>query len=278
MFDALIRRLRLFKHLQSERRALDQIKPAKADASRLRRIGPADLQAIFQPPESASEWAEVSAELERIVHLEDMKTDGVNPGDRRALYHLVRALKPKRILEIGTNVGASTLNIAAAVKRTMTTDATGTHKLVTVDIRDVNDAPNAYWKLCNLPRPPRDNIAALGMAPCVTFVTTASLAYLDACSEQFDLIFLDGDHGASTVYQEIPKALRVLSQGGTILLHDFFPQNRPLWSNNAVIVGPQLGCERLQREGANFKVLPLGALPWPTKLGSNVTSLALIST
>ena len=144
------------------------------------------------------------------------------------------------------------------------------HSLVTVDIVDVNHAPDAFWRLGGLPRSPRDNIEALGMMEHVTFVTNSSLTYLDECDESFDFIFLDGDHSAAMVYQEVPRALRRL------LLHDFFPQNRPLWSDRAVVPGPFLAVKRLVREQANVSVIPLGSLPWPTKLHSNVTSLAML--
>ena len=43
-----------------------------------------------------------------------------------------------------------------------------------------------------------------------------------------------------------------------------------------MIPGPFLGTERLKAEGAKLTVLPLGELPWPTKYGSNLTSLALM--
>jgi hypothetical protein len=61
-----------------------------------------------------------------------------------------------------------------------------------------------------------------------------------------------------------------------ILLHDYFPDLKPLWSNGRVIPGPWLAIERLKREGAPLTVKPFGALPWPTKLNSNNTSLALL--
>jgi len=78
------------------------------------------------------------------------------------------------------------------------------------------------------------------------------------------------------VYREIPVALRLLNPGGVILLHDYFPDVKPLWSNGVVIRGPFAATERLKAEGARIEVLPLSELPWPTKLGSSVTSLALL--
>jgi predicted O-methyltransferase YrrM len=94
--------------------------------------------------------------------------------------------------------------------------------------------------------------------------------------EPYDLIFLDGDHRLKTVVAESPAALRRLRPGGFLLLHDFFPGLRPLWPDGKVIEGPQLAVRRLQRAGWRIDVRPLGDLPWPTKLGTARTSLALL--
>jgi predicted O-methyltransferase YrrM len=174
------------------------------------------------------------------------------------------------VLEIGTHVGGSTIHIAAALAK-----IGDEPKLITVDVEDVNDAPNASWKNYGLPRSPRDALAQLGLAERVQFCATNSFDYFARRDQLFDFIFLDGDHSAATVYQELALALGHLRPGGTILLHDFFPGLRSLWSNGSVIRGPQLAVARYQREGSDIVVRPLGALPWPTKLGSNITSLAL---
>jgi predicted O-methyltransferase YrrM len=116
----------------------------------------------------------------------------------------------------------------------------------------------------------------MGLAGNVKFVARSSLDFLADPGEDFNLIFLDGDHSAPTVYREIPAALQRLSPGGLILLHDYFPGGRSLWPGDPVIAGPWLGIERLRREGAKLQVLPLGDLPWPTKLGRSVTSLAVV--
>ena len=119
----------------------------------------------------------------------------------------------------------------------------------------------------------------LGLGGLVTFVAGDSLDYMASCDggkDGFDIVFLDGDHSAAAVYREIPAALRILRPGGVIVLHDYFPELKPLWSNGFVLEGPYLATERLRREGAGLVALPLGALPWPTKLGSCVTSLALL--
>jgi predicted O-methyltransferase YrrM len=278
MFEDFRSWWRRTKTIRAEEAILSNLPRAEnIDTSKLRKIDKGEIERILTEPKLHEEWLVLAKEIDQLILFEDMKTGGVNPGDRRALYYLVRALGLKRVLEIGTNVGASTIHIAAAMKvNLLADDEPNKHSLVTVDIADVNHAPDASWRLGALPRSPRDNIEAMGMLEHVTFVTNSSLTYLDECDESFDLIFLDGDHSAATVYQEIPRALRRLRESGFLLLHDFFPKNRPLWSDRAVVPGPLLAVERLIREHANVRVIPLGSLPWPTKLHSNVTSLAML--
>jgi hypothetical protein len=62
-----------------------------------------------------------------------------------------------------------------------------------------------------------------------------------------------------------------------ILLHDYFPGNQPLWAGQKPLIGPWAAMERIRRENEGLLVLPLGELPWPTKLGSQVTSLAIVT-
>ena len=77
--------------------------------------------------------------------------------------------------------------------------------------------------------------------------------------------------------KEAAAALKLLRPGGLILLHDFYPQGRPLYPGGDAIVGPDRALQRVRRECPEVSVLPLGALPWPTKDGSNMTSLALVA-
>ena len=203
------------KKFEPSRRFFLNLPRAEIDASKLGKIDKGEIDRILTEPKLHEEWLVLAKEIDQLILIEDMKTGGVNPGDRRALYYLVRALGLKRVLEIGTNVGASTIHIAAAMKVNLLADEKpNEHSLVTVDIVDVNDAPDAFWRLGGLPRSPRDTIEAMGMVEHVTFVTNSSLTYLDECDESFDLIFLDGDHSAAMVYQEVPRALRRLREPG----------------------------------------------------------------
>lgn len=269
--------------LRKARRALDTVAQRACDVSTLRKASSIDLPAIWTDETAIAAFAAVAPTLERHAGAAPAaaRTDGnrgVNPGDRRAIFHLVRALRPQRVLEVGTNVGFSTLYIAAAL-------ASGA-RITTLDIIDVNDPAEQPWADAGgAPYLPRDLMRAAGFADMVRFVKSDSIAFLeqgrkqenDAGQQPYDLIFLDGSHKAEVVYREIPLALGALAPGGVILLHDYYPDHRWLWNNKVVIPGPCLAVERLRAEGAQITVLPLGTLPWPTKLDSRVTSLALLA-
>jgi predicted O-methyltransferase YrrM len=232
------------------------------------------LQAIFVFPRLHAVW-----EQDRPIVEAMMVPDGswaANPGDRRALYYLVQALQPRSVLEIGTYVGCSTLSIALALNRVDSSTGGPKGQLHTVDICDMNDPAAKPWQAHGFLSSPQDLVAAAGCGAFVTFHTADSREFLRTCSRRFDLIFLDGLHDADQVYQEIPLALARLNRGGFILLHDYFPGLKALWSDGTVIPGPYSAIARLRKEGAAMTALPLSALPWPTKLNSNVTSLALL--
>jgi predicted O-methyltransferase YrrM len=259
-FDDLVERLRLLLR--------PSLRSAAEAAGALDRL---DLTAAFGAPAVESDWNSAAARIEKLGFTAEA---GMNPGDRRALYYLVRHLRPRRILEIGTQAGASTVHLAAGLADAH--PGSLEPRLLTVDIKDVNHPETAAWRAFRLPQSPRDAMLRLGYGDLVEFRTARSLEVLREAGEAYDLIFLDGDHRLKTVVAEVPAALRRLRSGGLLLLHDFFPGLRPLWPDGKVIQGPQLAVQRLQRAGWPITVRPLGELPWPTKLGTSMTSLALL--
>jgi predicted O-methyltransferase YrrM len=238
------------------------------DPGNLRRTTVADLRAALACGQD--DCARLDARLDS-VHTSS-GIGGVNPGDRSALAHLVLRLRPRRVLEVGTHVGASTASIALALA-----ELGGDRVLDTVDIEDVNDPGRRRWEAAGADRSPLEMLRALGVADRVRFITDNSLAHLARTETHYDLVFLDGDHAAPTVYREIPAALARLREEGVIVLPDYFPGCRPLWSDGRLDPGPWLAVARLETEGADVIAVPLGMLSWPTKLGSNRTSLALLS-
>lgn len=260
------KRIRLRKELKQ----LESTQRAECKTDNLRYKSDISLSDIFSSHEIEGMWHVSEKEIKQFSIPDG--TGGVNPGDRRAIYYLISAIKPLSVLEIGTHIGASTVHIASALRYTSEKDS----NLTTVDVVDVNSQIEKPWLKHGTTHSPIEMIDKMGYGSFVNFITDSFLHYAVNCPHAFDFIFLDGDHSAATVYQEIPVALNLLNQNGVILLHDYFPDMKPLWSNGSVIPGPFLATEKLRREGMNVTVLPLGKLPWPTKLGSNVTSLALL--
>ncbi len=230
-----------------------------------------DLAAVFKAAAVDSDWRAVSA---RIQQLEISAEAGMNPGDRRALYYLVRHLRPRRVLEIGTQAGASTVHLAAALNDAHPGPAEP--RLLSVDIKDVNHPETAAWRAFRLPQSPAAAMRRLGYGDLVQFRVARGVEVLREAGEPYDLIFLDGDHRLKTVVTEVPAALDRLRPGGFLLLHDYFPELRPLWPDGKVIEGPYLAVRRLQQAGWPIEARPLGQLPWPTKQGTAMTSLALL--
>lgn len=233
-------------------------------------ITPQMLAGFFSSPERETSW---NAALEKITDVYGRTTamGGVNPGDRRALYYLVHALRPQNLLEVGTHIGASTVFLAEALN-TVSPQA----RMTTVDILDVNN-PEGPWKQQGLAMPPRQYLEKLGTAGRVEFRVAPSSEYLKNAAQKFDFIFLDGDHSSRTVYDEVSLALKVLNSDGVILLHDYYPAARPLFKDGNIIAGPFMALNRIMNENKYIKVLPLGDLPWETKQGLRTTSLALLT-
>ncbi len=249
-----------------------QATPTMRDSARIAAaVDTLDLSALLRDPATAPAW---TAAEQRIAVLGLTGVGGMNPGDRRALYYLLRHLRPQRVLEIGTLAGASTVHLAVGLADAWpsSTDL----RLLTVDIVDVNDSDRAAWRRLGLAQSPRQAMERLGLGGLVEFRTARSLDLLTQPGESFDLIFLDGDHRLETVIAEIPAALGRLRPGGLLLLHDYFPDLHPLWPDGKVIDGPARAVRRLRRAGWPIAVVPLGKLPWPTKEGTSRTSLALL--
>lgn len=265
----LKRLINFFKEKQIPENKLEAISMLHCNTSNLGKTTLQELTQWFNDQELNNLWNLVKQDIESLK-LPEM-TGGVNPGDQRALFYLISALKPQKVLEIGTHIGCSTIHIALALKNL------SSHSLVTVDIKDVNDPIQQPWLEFNGSASPSDLIQKLGCQQFTQFEISPSIEFLDNDQQKFDFIFLDGSHEAEMVYQEVPRALEKLSKSGFILLHDYFPDGKSIWGNQQPITGPYLAIKRLQKEGANFNVIPLGKLPWPTKLGTNITSLALLT-
>jgi hypothetical protein len=89
------------KSTRAEQASLSKLPRAEIDTGKLGKIDKGEIERILTEPKLHDEWRVMAKEIDRLILIEDMKTGGVNPGDRRALFYLVRALGPERVLEIG---------------------------------------------------------------------------------------------------------------------------------------------------------------------------------
>lgn len=240
------------------------------DSFNLRAAENLPLSEILRNEDIATAWERDHSLIQRLYGDEDTM-GGVNPGDRRALYYLVMALSPQNVLEVGTHIGASTLHIARALKR-----LNQNGKMTSVDIVDVNHPERGAWKQLGLRKSPKEFARDLECLEQMEFRTGASLDLMQTTSQRYDFIFLDGDHSVRAVYREVSAALSHLKANGVILLHDYYPGVRPIYPDKATISGPFHAIERISKENPTIGVLPLGDLPWPTKQGTNATTLALL--
>lgn len=117
----------------------------------------------------------------------------------QTLYALIRALKPKRILEMGALEGCSSTHMAQALA------ANGVGKLLSVDI-----APGTGSKLPE------------ALRPYVTQRVEWAGEALDSAKSKFNLIYEDTDHSRATTRAIWEKALEKIAPGGVIISHDPF--------------------------------------------------------
>jgi len=231
------------------------------------------INKVFKSEIIKNQWEEYKSIVKNFQT--QMPSGGVNQGDRRALFYLISNFKASRVLEIGTHIGSSTLAITASLdinKKLLD------HKpyLTTVDFMDVNSELDRPWERFGSNISPLNLMKKVKHDTLVEFIHKDSIEYMQTTDNKFDFIFLDGDHSANAVYKEVSLALNLLNENGIILLHDYFPDKEPLWSNGKVIPGPFWAIERIKKEGVKIDVMPLGKLPWKTKLDSNITSLCIL--
>jgi predicted O-methyltransferase YrrM len=246
-----------------DKRALSRLPTATVDGHHL--LSALDLSDLLINPAADAAWQRSAPEL-GALQLPD-ETGGMTSGECRLLYYLTAFLKPSSVLEIGTHIGASTVHFAAALR-----DHTNNGTLTTVDIVDVN-AEHGPWRTLGAAKP-SDLVRTIGMGDRVRFVVAPALDLL-AAEKRFDLILLDGDHAADAVYREVPAALRCINPGGVIVLHDYFPDLKPIF-RDPPLPGPFLALSHLRKQHPSLAVQTFAPLPWPTKHGTHRTCLALV--
>jgi predicted O-methyltransferase YrrM len=155
---------------------------------------------------AASAWDDVDRYFHQHLIGDDPALDGaleraaaaglpahdVAPNQGKLLYLLARMCGARRVLELGTLAGYSTIWLARAAPDVVTLELLPEHAAVA-----------------------EENLRAAGLAERVTIVTGDALEALARLEEPFDLVFLDADKQRNAEYLE--HALRLTRPGGVIV-------------------------------------------------------------
>lgn len=141
------------------------------------------------------------------------------PASGRFLFGLVRATRPRRVLELGTNLGVGAAHIAAAL---CVTEAEGgpAGRLVTVEGAPALAALAAghLARLGHAVGPDPDDRVRLVVGPFAE-------ALPDVLAEEgpFDLVFIDGHHEAEAALGYLATVEPHLGAGALVVLDDVEP-------------------------------------------------------
>ncbi len=139
----------------------------------------------------------------------------ISSSPQFTLYRLVRHLKPSRILEIGTQEGASAVAMAIAMAHNGTpVDITCIDPFLPCGDNYGDETFQAFSK----------NIGSTGLANGIRLLKSFSglaLGLLKEHNEAFDLILVDGSHKYEDVKSDFTLSLPLIRGGGYIWLHDY---------------------------------------------------------
>jgi predicted O-methyltransferase YrrM len=165
-----------------------------------------------------SEWGlsrrDGLAAVERVLAAHPELTGSMQSEHYVLFGAISESRKPKRILEIGTFDGRGAGVLAALFPAA---------RIDTLDLPDDHAAFKESYKRkdaavrLNFIRK-RDTL--LAKFSNVTFEPLNSVALSNAARENYDLIWVDGDHGYPTVAIDIVNAFRLLNAGGLVMCDD----------------------------------------------------------
>jgi predicted O-methyltransferase YrrM len=200
------------------------------------------------------------------------KKQTVADADCFALFALTRGAGATTALEIGTNLGLSTVHIAGALQ------ANGMPaKLTTVDIIDVNDETVGRFRTYGAAMSAGQRVRAFGLADGVAFVVSPSETFLKRSRDSYDLIFVDGDHSEAAAYFDIMRSLLRLNERGILVLHDYNDPDDPTEGLKPGLYGVHWAIDRLKADIPDLAVIRLRAVTPPGSTAPVATSLAVVT-
>jgi len=142
-----------------------------------------------------------------------MKELPISSAPQYTLYRLIRELRPKKILEIGTQGGCSAVAMAYAMRDNgMEVDITCIDPFLPTGDNDGLSTLSEWYK----------NVSESGyLEKGIRLMMTTSQNYLPFTKHQFDFIVIDGSHHYEDVKYDFIHSLPICELGGYVWLHDF---------------------------------------------------------
>ena len=184
------------------------------------------------------------------------KSEAISFIDQYLIKEIVTELKPKKILEIGTFIGASSLVIGKTLKILNVS-----FTIDTVDINDVNskDFKEFINKNYFIDLTPFEIFKKNHIENNINFFTYKSYDFFKMNKNKYDFIFIDGSHQFKDVYDDICNSLKILNKYGLILIHDYYYSKNKV-NNKIISYGPYFALKKILNENHNLELLPLKEL------------------
>ncbi len=131
------------------------------------------------------------------------KIAGSDSAEMKLLYRLVKYFKPKQILELGTSLGKATMSMALANPETKIDTVEGSESILNISKSYFN-----RFKLEN-----------------INLILSDFDTYLDEISQlnqQFDFVFMDGNHRYEPSMRYFEKILRHVHNDTVLILDDIY--------------------------------------------------------
>jgi predicted O-methyltransferase YrrM len=165
----------------------------------------------------------------------------VEPDTARVLFVLVRALGARRLLELGTSNGYSTLWLADAVR------SVG-GRLVTVDVDAARSAQAAQ------------NLDRVGLRELVELrVEDAAVTLRDTPDGALDMLFLDAERPAYAGYW--PDLVRILRPGGLLAVDNVLSHADQVADFRALVLADERVSEAVVPTGAGLLLVVRAPAP-----------------
>ena len=172
------------------------------------------------------------AQTSRLFSLAETVTGFMPADEGRALFDAAsRYLRGGVAVEIGTYCGKSTVLLGAAAARTGSV-------LFTVDHHHGSEEHQAGWEFhdASLVDPDsgvfdtlpefRRTLDAAGLDDTIVAVVGRSTVVARAWATPVQLLFIDGGHSETAAQQDFDGWARWVSVGGSLVIHDVFPDPR----------------------------------------------------